>query len=148
MPEYSFQLRGWQALVAIAAFIGYLGLQVYLRVRPVTDGMRDAIRVRLLNDYSGRGPKDLARIIAKVHEGQPLEPIPEVVHHDIQFTSVAAHGRTGGSATLIRVEITVDGGAPPDGQSVRYFAVQHELDGSWLVLGETDSYRYNRALFP
>ena len=148
MPEYKFELRGWQAVAALAALLGYFGLQIYLRVRPVDDAMRESIRQQLLKDYSGRGPKDIARILAKVHEGQPLEAIPDIVPHDIQFISSSAHGRMGGPVTFVRVELTVDGGPPPDGLAVRYFTLSHELDRSWLVVGEGDSYRYNRELFP
>ncbi|HKM66887.1 MAG TPA: hypothetical protein VJX70_06960 [Candidatus Acidoferrum sp.] len=148
MPEYNFQFRGWQALAAIAALLGYFGLQIYLRIRPVDDAMRDAIRVQLLKDYSGLSRNDIARIIAKAHEGQPLGHIPEIAQHDIQFTSASAHGRIGGPVTFVKVELTVDGGPPPDGESVRYFTLSHELDGSWLVVGEHDSYRYRRELFP
>jgi hypothetical protein len=61
MAEYNVQLRGWHALVAIVALIGFTGFKMYLRVRPVEDGVRDAIRLSLLNEYSGRGPKDVAR---------------------------------------------------------------------------------------
>jgi hypothetical protein len=90
-------------------------------------------RERLLNEYSGRGPKDIARIVAEAREGSPIEPVPEVVPRDVQFTSIAAHGRMGAPVTLVRAEITVDGGPPPDGRSVRYFRVTRKfMDGSWM----------------
>jgi hypothetical protein len=57
MAEYNFQLRGWHALVAIAALLGFVGMKMCLRVRSVDDAMRDAVRAELLNEYSGRGPK-------------------------------------------------------------------------------------------
>src|SRR5258708_1572544 len=106
MAEYNFQMRGWHALVGIAALLGASGIQVYLRVRPVDDGTRTAVRERLLNEYSGRGPKDIARIVAEAREGSPIEPVPEVVQRDVQFTSIAAHGRMGAPVTLVRAEIT------------------------------------------
>jgi hypothetical protein len=56
MAEYSIQLRGWHALLAIVAKVAFTGIKMYLRIRPVEDGMRDAIRVELLNEFSGRGP--------------------------------------------------------------------------------------------
>lgn len=45
--------------------------------------------------------------------------VPEVVQQDVEFTSIAAHGRMGAPAILVRAEITVDGGPPPDGRSAR-----------------------------
>jgi hypothetical protein len=149
MAEYNFQLRGWHALVGIAALLGYLGIEMYLRVRTVDDGMRNAVRERLLNEYSGRGPKDIARIVAEAREGSSIEPVPEVVQRDVQFTSIAAHGRMGASVTLVRAEIRVDGGPPPDGRSVRYFRVSRNfMEGGWMVVGESDPYFYYRELAP
>jgi hypothetical protein len=113
MAEYNLQLRGWHAVVAIVALIGFTGLKMYLRVRPVEHGMRDAIREELLNEYSGRGPKDVARLVAEARAGLPVEPVAPLVQHDVEFTSIAAHGKIGGPVTLVRAEITVDGGAPP-----------------------------------
>jgi hypothetical protein len=149
MAEYNFQLRGWHALVGIAALLGFSGMQMYLRVRTVDDGMRNAVRERLLNEYSGRGPKDIARIVTEAREGLPIEPVPEVFHRDLQFTSIAAHGRMGAPVTLVRAEITVDGGPPPDGRSVRYFRVSRKfMDGGWMVVGENAPYFYYRELAP
>jgi hypothetical protein len=149
MAQYNFQLRGWHALVAIAALLGFSGIEIYLRVRTVDDGMRNAVRERLINEYSGRGPKDVARILAQAREGSPIEPVPEVVQRDVQFTSMTAHGRMGAPAILVRTEITVDGGLPPDGRSVRYFRVSRKfMEDGWMVVGESNSYLYYRELAP
>jgi hypothetical protein len=149
MAEYNVQLRGWHALVAIVALIGFTGFKMYLRVRPVEDGMRDAIRLSLLNEYSGRGPKDIARLVGEARAGLPVEPVAPLVQRDVKFTSIAARGKIGGPVTLVRAEITVDGDAPPDGRSVRFFRVTREFMGDgWMVVGETDSYRYLMELFP
>jgi hypothetical protein len=148
MAEYNVPLRGWHAVVAIVALIGFTGLKMYLRVRPVEDGMRDAIREELLNEYSGRGPKDVARLVAEARAGLPVEPVAPLVQRDVEFTSIAARGKIGGPVTLVRAEITVDGGAPPDGRPVRFFRVTPKFGSGWMVLGETDSYRYLMELFP
>jgi hypothetical protein len=148
MPEYNFQLRGWHAVVAIVALIGYSGIQMWMRVRTVEDGMRDAVRERLLNEYSGRGPRDVARLLAEARNGTPVESLPELVQRDVEFTSMAAHGRMGGPVAFVRVEVTVDGAPPPDGRAIRYFSVSRKFDGGWMVVGDSDSYRYYRELFP
>lgn len=146
MAEYTFQLRGWKALVALAAVAVFFGGRTYLRIRPVDDGLRDAVKGRLLNEYSGRGPKDVTRIIAEAHEGKPVEELQPVVQRDVEFTSIAAHGRMGGMYTVVRAEVTVDGGPPPDGRAVRYFSIMEKLGGGWMVAGESDSYRYYEEL--
>ena len=148
MAEYNFQLRGWHAVVGIVALLGYMGVQTWLRVRTVEDGMRDAVRERLINEYSGRGPKDLARIVAEARAGLPVEELPPPAQRDVEFTSMSAHGRMGGSVTFVRVEITVDGGEPPDGRVIRYFTVSRVYGCGWVVNGESSSYFYYRELFP
>jgi hypothetical protein len=148
MAEYNFQLRGWHAVVGVIALLGYMSVQAWLRVRSVEDGMRDAVRERLLNEYSGRGPKDLARIVAEARAGLPVEELQPLVQRDVEFTSMAAHGRMGGSVTFVRAEITVDGGEPPDGRAIRYFTVSRVDGGGWVVNGESSSYFYYRELFP
>jgi hypothetical protein len=149
MAEYNFQLRGWHALVAIAALVAFLGIAMFLRVRTVDDGMRNAVRERLVNEYSGRGPKDIARMVAEAREDSPIEAVPEIGQRDVEFTSIAAHGRMGAPAILVRAEITVDGGPPPDGRTVRYFRVTRKfMEDGWIVVGESGPYFYYRELAP
>jgi hypothetical protein len=149
MPEYNFQLRGWYALIGMIVLVGFAGVEMWLRVRTVDDEMRDAVRVELMNEYSGRGPKDISRLLTEARAGSPVEQVPEVVRRDVEFTSIAAHGRVGGPVTVVRAEVTVDGGTPPDGRQVRYFRVSRKfMGGGWMVVGESDSYLYYRELVP
>jgi hypothetical protein len=149
LAEYNFQLRGWHVLVGIGALLGFMGMEMYLRIRTVDDGLRNAVRARLVNEYSGHGPKDIARIVAEAREGSPIEPVPDVVQRDVEFTSIAAHGRLGAPAILVRAEITVDGGPPPDGRTVRYFRVTRKyMEDGWMVVGESGPYFYYKELAP
>jgi hypothetical protein len=149
MAEYNFQLRGWHAIVGIAAVLSFFGVQTFMRVRSVDDGMRDAVRERLLKEYSGVGPKDVARMVEEHRQGLPIEAVPETLQRNVEFTSMAAHGRMGAAAILVRAEITVDGGPPPDGRKIRYFRVSRKfMEDGWMVIGESDSYLYYRELMP
>jgi len=148
MAEYNFQFRGWHALVALAALAGFFGIKMWLHVRSVDDAMREAVRVELLNEYSGRGRADAARILAEARAHAPIEDLPPVVQRDVQFPSMGAHGEMGARVILVRAEILVDGGPPPDGRSIRYFQISGKLTGGWLVVGESSSYWYYRELFP
>jgi len=148
MAKYNFQLRGWQALVAIPVLLGFWGIQMYLRVCSVDDAMRDAVRAELLNEYSGRGPKDVARLVAEARAGSTVEPVQPLVQRDVEFSSIAARGKIGAPVTLVRAEVTVDGGPPPDGRSVRYFRMSTKFTGGWMVIGESDSYGYLMQLVP
>ena len=147
MAEYkTYQLRGWHALVAIVAVLVFFGIKTQLRVRSVDDGMRDAVRLEVLKEYSGQGPKDVARLVAEARAGSPVEPIPPLVERKVDFTSIEAHGKMGAWATLVRAEITVDGGPPPDGRTVRYFQMTRDLDGHWMVIGQSRAYFYYMEL--
>jgi hypothetical protein len=151
MPETtlqtrSFQFRGWHVLVAIALLLGIAGAKVAMRIRPIDDDMREAMRVALLKEYSGRGRADVARLVAEARAGSPLEPIQPLVQRNVEFTSVGAHGAILGAETLVLAEITVDGGPPPDGRAVRYFRMKPKLDGGWMVVGETSAYFYYTEL--
>jgi hypothetical protein len=94
---------------------------MYLRVRTVDDEMQNAVRAELLNEYSGRGRKDVARLVAETREGAPVEPVQALVRRNVEFKSIAAHSEMGGPVTFVRADITVDGGPPPEGRPVRYF---------------------------
>lgn len=48
---------------------------------------------------------------------------------------------------IAKVQVTVNGGPPPDGQSIRYFYVSNNSDGTWTVLSESDASYYTRALW-
>jgi len=148
MAEYNFQLRGWHALVGILALVGFMGVKMWLRIRSVDDEMKDAVRVELLKEYSGRGPKDVARIVAEAREGLPIEPVPELVQRDVEFSSIGARGRIGAPVTFVRAEVTVDGGPPPDGRAIRYFRISRKFGGGWMVVGDSDSYFYYNELLP
>jgi hypothetical protein len=149
MAQYTFQLRGWQAVAALVALGGVTGVEMYSRVRPVNDAMRDAVRSELLAEYSGRGPRDIARFVAEARAGEPVEPVPALVQRDVEFASMAGRGTIGG-AIVVRAEVTVDGGPPPDGRAVRYFWVSRKFggDGAWLVMGESNAYQYFMELVP
>jgi len=148
MPEYNFQFRGWHILIGVALLLGFFGLKMWLKIRTVDDGMRDAVREELLKEYSGRGPKDVARILQEAHDGAPIEEVQPVAQHDVEFTSIEARGSMGARVTLVRADVTVDGGPPPDGQAVRYFRISQKLGGGWMVIGNSDSYSYFSELMP
>jgi hypothetical protein len=149
MVEYNFQLRGWPAVIAIAAVLVFMGVEMRLRFVWVDDAMRDAVRAELLNEYSGRGPKDLARLVAEARQGSPVEPVQPLVQRDVEFRSIAARAKMSSSVTFVRADLTVDGGPPPDGRSVRYFRVSRKFVGEgWMVVGESDSYTYFTQLMP
>ena len=144
MPdEYKFTLTGWKALAAIAVFIGWYGIQMRYHVRPVDDAGHKAMQAWLLRGYRGETPRDILRKLEDARAGSPLEPEPPAM--DIQIVSASAHGGT--AHMIAKVGVAVNGGPPPDGQSIRYLSVCNNSDGTWTVLSESGAADHTRALW-
>lgn len=144
MPgEYKFTLTGWKALAAIALLAAWYGIQIRYHIRPVDDAGRTAMQAWLLRGYRGETPRDILRKLKEAKSGLPPEPEPPSM--DVQIVSASAHGGT--AHMIAKVEVTVNGGPPPDGQSIRYLYVSHYGDGTWTVLSESDASYYTRALW-
>lgn len=146
MAEIHIELTGWKAIAAGLLLLGWLGVRTYLHVPKVTNEGREAPRSWLVNDYTGRGPRDIAMWAEDFRAGKQLKPLDlPAVLPDVELVSVSAHG--GPNAMIVRTEISVGGGPPPDGQPIRYLFLTTKYEGGWMVLSEGDSYRYYRALF-
>jgi hypothetical protein len=146
VAETRIELTGWKAIVAGLLLLVWFGGRIYTHIPKVPDEGGEALRTWLVKDYTGRGPRDVARRLADYRAGNPVQPLDlPAVLPDIELTSVSAHGWR--DAMVVRTEISVDGGPPPDSQPVRYLFLTTKLEGGWMVLSESDSYRYYRALF-
>jgi hypothetical protein len=145
MGETRIELTGWKAIVVAVIILAVTGFRIYSRFPTVSDDGRAALRTWLVKDYTGRGVKDLAKRVAEYRAGAPVEDLPAVAAEpNVEFVSLSAHGWR--DAMVVRSEISVDGGPPPDGQPVRYLFLTTKFDGGWMVLSESDSVRYYEAL--
>jgi len=145
MAEYKITLKGWKAGAALALILAIYGIRVASRLQAVDDSGRDALTAYLLLDYQGQGPRDIMKRLQDYKAGMPMQPMTEVKPMNIEFKSLSAHGFS--RSMVVKVEITVDGGIPPDGQPIRYFHMTHNADMGWKVMAETDKYWYYRTLF-
>jgi hypothetical protein len=145
--EYRQQLKGWQAVIAVVVILGIVGYQCARRIQTVDDAARFAIGVSLTREYQGRGLKEQVQEYLKQRAsgGAPSEPprsdapIPMV-----ELVSVKAHGSN--DVMVAKVEVTVNGGPPLDGRSVRYLDLMRSIDGRWLVVADSDAYHYMSSL--
>jgi hypothetical protein len=145
MGETRIELTGWKAIVTAGIILAVTGYRIYSRFPAVNDDGRKALREWLVKDYTGRGPKALAQRVADYRAGLPDRPLDvPAVEPNVEFVSISAHGWR--DAMVVRSEISVDGGTPPDGQSVRYLFLTTKYEGGWMVLSESDSFRYYEAL--
>jgi hypothetical protein len=126
MGETRIELTGWKAILVAVIILGASGYRLYTRFPPVNDEGREALRSWLVKDYTGRGPKDLARRVADYRAGLPVQPLDVPAQEPkVEFVSLSAHGWR--DAMVVRSEISVDGGTPPDGQPVRYLCSDDEI---------------------
>jgi hypothetical protein len=111
----------------------------------VDDGGRDALRDWLAKDYAGLGPHGLAQRVADYRAGIGSPPDNVISVDRVGLSALSAHGLRG--IMVVRAEVTVDGGPPPDGHSVRYLDLTTRVGGGWMVLADSDSLQYYLALF-
>ncbi len=145
--EYRQQLKGWQAAVAMVVILGIVAYQCARRIQPVDDAARFAIGVSLTREYQGRGLKEQVQeyLQHRASGGAPQEPPPsDVPIPKVELVSVKAHGSN--DVMVAKVELTVNGGPPPDGRSVRYLDLMRAVDGRWLVVADSDAYHYVTSL--
>jgi hypothetical protein len=141
--EYRQQLKGWQAAVVGVVIPGIVAYQCARRLQTVDDSARFAIGVSLTREYQGRGLKEQVQeyLQQRASGGAPKEPPPsDVPVPRVELVSVKAHGSN--DVMVAKVELTVDGGPPPDGRSVRYLDLMRSVDGRWLVVADSDAYHY------
>jgi hypothetical protein len=141
--EYRQQLKGWQAAVVGVVILGVVAYQCAWRIQTVDDSARFAIGVSLTREYQGKGLKEQVQEYLKQRAsgGAPTEPPPsDVPIPMVALVSVKAHGSQ--DVMVARVEVTVNGGVPPDGRSVRYLDLMRSVDGRWLVVADSDAYHY------
>jgi hypothetical protein len=145
MSETRIEVTGWKAIVVALLVLGVSGYRIYSRFPTVSDDGRKTLREWLVKDCTGRGVKDLAKRVADYRAGLPVQPLDVPAETpNVEFVSLSAHGWR--DAMVVRSEILVDGGPPPDGQPVRYLFLTTKFDGGWMVLSESDSFRYYEAL--
>ena len=69
---------------------------------------------------------------------------------NVTFPSVSARGMwnaSDGGEAIVKVEIEVDGGPPPDGEPVRYYRMRYRPLSGWSVGGKTSAWVYRLKLF-
>lgn len=140
-----FQLTGWKAVAVLLFFVAIVGVRLLMVFQAIPDEGREAVQAWLVKDYEGLGPKAAAQIVSDYREGLPVQPparppaVPEV-----QFVSLNAHGSP--YRMIVRAEVSVNGGPPPDGRPVRYLLLTTKFGGGWMVTSESTAYSYYEVL--
>ncbi|NIN71261.1 MAG: hypothetical protein GTO46_04850 [Gemmatimonadetes bacterium] len=138
------ELKGWKAIAALAVIVVVLVATFRAERSTLETEAADELKVWIRSEYLARG-------LHGVDPGQLSEEELEAKGEellslsDVQFTSISARGR--GDDIIVKVEIQVSGGEPPDGKPVRYFRMSHSTVTGWRVRRETTALSYYLKLF-
>ncbi|MGD2215440.1 MAG: hypothetical protein PVJ64_01735 [Gemmatimonadales bacterium] len=138
------ELKGWKAVAALAVIVVVLVAMFRAERSTLETEAADELRVWIRSDYlsSGLHGVDPAQLTEEELQAKGEELL---TLSDVEFTSIGARGR--GDDIVVRVEIQVAGGEPPDGKPVRYFKMSHSTVTGWRVRRETTALSYYLKLF-
>jgi hypothetical protein len=146
------KLNGVNAVVALVLLGGFAAYRMStMRTELETDALQE-LKLHLAAEYAGKG---VASFSGALQSNQPMSDQEAAARtqailaaQSITFPSVSARGMwRGGGDVVARVEIQVDGGAPPDGDSIRYYRMQYRGVSGWDVKGRTSAWAYWLKLF-
>jgi hypothetical protein len=146
MTEIKFRVTGWKAvivLIAVAAFLGwrYSALQTSLATEAA-----DELRFWLAAEYIAQGLPALQDALDRGDDAAAELQAQEIVARDrIEFPQLSARGSS--EDVVVRAEILVDGKAPPDDRSVRYFRMEHSMVTGWRMRWEVHAISYYLKFF-
>lgn len=111
------ELKGGTAVVVLAVIVAVGGGKFLMERSTLEAEAAEKIKFWLRGEYLDLGLKDLDP--GQLTEEEAERAAEELLSlGNIVFTSVGARGR--GDDVVVRVEIEVSGGPPPDGKRIRY----------------------------
>ncbi|HEX4575292.1 MAG TPA: hypothetical protein VH158_09185 [Gemmatimonadales bacterium] len=130
------QLTGWKAVAVLAALLVYGGIRYHSHRVSLETAGRDAVRSWLVAEYERSALADpgLPRQLDSATADELLR------RSEVELGSLSARGW--GDNVVVRVEIAVRGGPPPDGRSVRYLRLAHGFATGWRVIGSSSAFSY------
>jgi hypothetical protein len=126
------KLTGWNAVIVILLFVGFFVVQNYRLHQKLDAQGTMVVKKYLANKYLN----NISPILAKKQSTQDSErtakEIEKVIEQSktIEIQSMSAKRR--GDGFIVRVEYTVQGNAPTDGQSPRYLRLKSSLGTFWV----------------
>jgi hypothetical protein len=140
--EYRAQLSGWQAAVVGLLVLGVVTYQCVARIQSVDDAGRETIRTWLVREYQGTGLRQEVRAYLQRKAGVPEQPVPppSMPEPEVGLVSLSGHGSK--DIMVVRVQVRVNNGPPPDDRPIRYVDLMRRTDGRWMVFAESDGLHY------
>ncbi len=127
----------------VGLLLALAGFRYHTRAVTLDPAARDAVRNWVAGQYH-RVP--LAPLVPRGLE-PPLDSgaATELLRQSgVEIRSMAARGWSDNA--VVRVELSVQAGPPPDGRPVRYFRLLRLPSSGWRVVGESTALRYYTRL--
>lgn len=148
------KLTGPTAALGLVAVLGFGAYRMVSMQTELETEALEQLEAYLAAEY---GSAEVAALSDAMESQEPLADSDAsaraeriVASQNISFPSVNARGmwegRDGGDV-VVRVEIEVDGGPPPDGESVRYYRMRYRGLSGWQVRGRVSAWSYRLKLF-
>lgn len=142
----TLKVTGWKAA---ALLVAVLGLWLFARARAYrtldTEAV-DAIRPCLAAAYMWNALGEADRPFERMTAAEQKDFSDKVLAAGrVRIASIRARGS--GDHIVCRVEVSGDGQPPPDGRTVRYYAMRYSALTGWTYEDETSPLLYYLTLF-
>ncbi len=143
MPQARVKLSGRSAIVVVVLVVAFAVFQYATMKSTLSTGATDELKTWLAARYASAKLNEINR----TNGGVPTpEQTAELLRtSQVEIASISSHGR--GDNIVVRAEIRVAGGPPPDGKSVRYYRMTHSMATGWHLKGETSKWSYYLKLW-
>lgn len=148
------KLTGRNAVLAVVALVAFGFYRMSSMQTELETEALEELKAYLAAEYA---TKDVAALSEALETDRPVSDQEAVTRtnailaaQNISFSSVSARGMWAGrqgAEVIVRIEIQVNGGPPPDGEPVRYYRMRYRGLSGWDVGGRTSAWSYRLKLF-
>ena len=133
MANPQINIKGWKAIPVILVVLAIVGYKFYAMKSTLDTDATQVVKFWLLAEYSG---KALDNPLLKNFGAMPSAEADRAAEELLKLQKIdikSIGGRGTDDDIVVRVEIEVDGKAPPDGKSIRYFHMRHSTITGWSM---------------
>lgn len=148
------KLTGPTAILGVVAALAFMAYRMVSMQTELETEALEELKVSLATEYAGAEVAALSEALesnAPIGSQDAAARVERIVSsQNISFPSVSARGLwkgRDGDEVIVKVEIEVDGGPPPDGERIRYYRMRYRGLGGWHVRGRTSAWSYRLKAF-
>lgn len=120
------ELKGWKAIALVLGLAAFAGYRAVAARTTLEEDARERIELHLQARYARDA---MAEIDPEAFDGADAREVLRVTK--VEVRSLKARGW--GDEVVVRAEVRVDGGIPPDGEPITYWRMTHGSVTGWTV---------------